>query len=143
MIEHAAEDDKSIASDWVLWRRINPKWLTEDQNPERHPLRPNSQNFKPSKNRTPVSLYISHECGDPNRLLYPPYEDQFVASVTARQVRDLQLGLKRVDRDEDLKLDGFVIEGHVEVTGNQKRAEKLAARCLWVKGPPNLSAPAW
>jgi hypothetical protein len=144
MVGQLLEGEVSFEDDWVLWRRINPEWLTNDENEGRISKRPSSQNFTAKDSKlSPVSLYIAHECKDPKRLLHSSFSSQYIAGVTGQQLRERNLRLKRVSRGEDLRIDGFVIDGHVEVVGPDKTIAKLARVCYWVIGPSELSTLAW
>lgn len=141
MAEYQIEDDASIADDWVLWRRIHPLWLTSDTNPDRPALRPTGQNFKPNRNGSPVSAFLAHECGDPRVLLYGPHVEQYVAGFTVRHVRELGLGVRRVDPEEDRQAGDPVIPGHVEITGSPRHVEKLSRLCSWIIAPLSPTEP--
>jgi hypothetical protein len=127
-------DDLSILSDHLLWRRINPQWVVQDDNIGG--VRPSSAAFENSPDGTPMSVVLGTEVlrdgGKPSDLL-AGHAGYSVAALTAVQVREKQQGIAREPTQTDPK--------HALVFGTKTKSIKRAFSKLatWVIPPPPLN----
>jgi hypothetical protein len=88
-----------------------------------------------------MSVYradLLDELGVEYEAIIESHPDHLIVSITARQVRDLELGVVPVPEH------GPIGQAHAHVTGKKTggRRSRLADAAEWVKGPQSHSGPA-
>lgn len=128
-----AEDDKTISSEVVLWRRIplKPSHCVYDHNLKR--WRPTSAAFKDHPDGSAMSVTI--DAGQAPATAITNYPGQYLAGIAAGIVRDLGQIVVRKPLPDDVN--------HAEVAGlkPKKVSSEMAKAAKWIVAPPNDASP--
>ena len=125
MTDPQPENDSSIADEVVLWRRVHPAQIVQDDNLDE--MRPSSQAFQNTSGTNGMSVNIASETTIDDTL--QGYEDHYIVSLEAGGVRSLGQGVVRNPLPEN--------PAHAEVTGKKKGSikKRLSEASIWVVSP--------
>lgn len=128
----AYADDRSIADDARLWRRIPPWHFVHDENLGK--IRVSSAAFCNHPNGSPMSIVIAElvvQSGRGPRDVLRDYDGFALAAITAGLARSKQQGVAKEPLPEE--------PAHGVVFGNKPRSvsKTLALGSEWVIAPPS------
>ena len=126
MADTEPPDDLTVPNDAVLWRRIPPRHLVDDQN--QGGVRPSSAAFEDSPDGSPMSAALASGCGGAQDVL-TGHEGFGLVAFSAGFIREQGLRIVRDPQPEE--------PWHVLIVGNKTRGlrKQLTRNATWVVLP--------
>lgn len=120
-------NDEEIGDGVVLYRRVWPSAIANKYTP----TRPASGFFNNSRDHSGTSFFIFETDDEALQLLEGSYQSYGLIALTAGQIRETGLGVKKVPTDEDNDPE---TRNHVQIQGEKTKERKyaLANKARWV-----------
>lgn len=109
-------DDRAIADETPIWRRISPQWWVRDEN--RGGFRVTSQAFQDHRNGSPMSVAIATECS----------EEEFIGDHAGYGIAQLLVGEARGCNQGVVRAPLRELPAHAHVVGKKNTRNRQCLR---------------